>query len=70
MDGQTDRDKTVYPSPPSGSGGIIMFNDFTVHVINTIYMQHKRHVTMYPCDNKQFTSYHQVSFDNLFSIFM
>jgi hypothetical protein len=25
-DGQTDRGKTVYPPPPSGSGGITMVN--------------------------------------------
>jgi hypothetical protein len=29
-EGQTDRDKTVYPPPPSGSGGITI----EVHVIN------------------------------------
>jgi hypothetical protein len=26
MDGQTDRGKTVYPPPPSGSGGIIKWH--------------------------------------------
>jgi len=26
-DGRTDRGKTVYPPPPSGSGGIIIFTN-------------------------------------------
>jgi hypothetical protein len=32
-DGRTDRGKTVYPLPPSGSGGIIILkNDYNGHV--------------------------------------
>jgi hypothetical protein len=34
-DGQTDRGKTVYPLPPSGSGGIISFH-FLMHAYGTI----------------------------------
>jgi hypothetical protein len=40
MDGQTDRGKTVYPPPPSGSGGINTYKQkIEIPHINLIKVQ-------------------------------